>query len=72
MSFCIGVNRVGVDANGYEYNGNSIAIDYLGNEMTEVAENSEEIIYASLSKEKLIKVREKLPFLEDQDRFSIN
>ena len=72
MSFCIGVNRVGVDANDYEYNGNSIAIDFLGNEMTEVAENSEEIIYASLSKEKLIKVREKLPFLEDQDRFSIN
>ena len=72
MSFCIGVNRVGVDANGYEYNGNSIAIDFLGNEMTDVAENSEKIIYATLNKEKLIKVREKLSFLDDKDTFTIN
>lgn len=72
MSYCIGVNRVGVDANGYEYNGNSIAIDYLGNEITEVAENTEKIIYATLSKNELINTRAKLPFLEDKDRFTIN
>ncbi|MFT5761691.1 MAG: omega-amidase [Polaribacter sp.] len=71
MSYCIGVNRIGVDANGYEYNGNSIAIDFLGNEITEVAENTEKIIYATLSKNELINTRAKLPFLEDKDTFTI-
>jgi len=72
MSYCIGVNRVGVDANGYEYNGNSIAIDFLGNEITEVAENTEKITYATLSKNELTNTRDKLPFLEDKDIFTIN
>jgi omega-amidase len=72
MSYCIGVNRVGVDANGYEYNGNSMAIDFLGNELAEVVENEEKIIYATLSKNKLINVRTKLPFLEDKDQFTIH
>ncbi|WKD85177.1 Omega-amidase YafV [Polaribacter huanghezhanensis] len=72
MSYCIGVNRVGVDTNGYEYNGNSMAIDFLGNELTEVVENEEKIIYATLSKNKLRNVRTKLPFLEDKDQFTIH
>ena len=71
MSYCIGVNRVGVDANGYEYTGNSMAIDFLGNEMTEVEEDTEKIIYATLSKNELIDIRAKLPFLEDKDTFTI-
>ncbi|WP_347172687.1 amidohydrolase [Polaribacter uvawellassae] len=72
MSYCVGVNRVGVDANKYEYNGSSIAIDFLGNEITEVVENKEKIIYATLSKNELIDLRAKLPFLEDKDQFTIN
>ncbi len=71
MSYCIGANRVGVDANGYEYSGNSIAIDFLGNELTEVSEDKEEIIYATLNKNKLMALRTKLPFLEDRDTFTI-
>jgi predicted amidohydrolase len=72
MSYCIGVNRVGVDANGYAYSGNSIAIDYLGNELTETCEHIEAIIYATFNKEAMHKIRAKLPFLEDKDRFTIN
>ena len=72
MSYCIGVNRVGVDANGYEYSGNSIAIDYLGNELTETCEHKEAIIYAAFNKEAMHKTRTKLPFLEDKDIFTIN
>lgn len=71
MSYCIGVNRVGVDANGHEYSGNSIAIDYLGNALTEVSEDKEAIIYATLHKNEMIKTREKLPFLNDKDQFKI-
>lgn len=72
MSFCIGVNRVGVDDNGYAYSGNSIAIDYLGNQLTETCEGQEAVIYTTLYKNELIKVREKLPFLEDKDVFTIH
>ncbi|EDO27776.1 predicted protein [Nematostella vectensis] len=71
MSYCIGVNRVGVDANGHEYSGNSIAVDYLGNEMTAVCEYKEAVLYATLTKKDLLQIREKLPFLEDKDQFVI-
>ncbi len=72
MSYCIGVNRVGVDAHNYEYSGNSVAIDYLGNELTAICEHKEAILYASLDKEEMYKTRAKLPFLEDRDTFTIN
>jgi predicted amidohydrolase len=72
MSYCIGVNRVGLDDNGFEYSGNSIAIDFLGNELTETCEDKEAIIYASLHKEQMHNMRMKLPFLEDKDIFTIN
>lgn len=69
MSYCIGVNRVGTDANGYQYSGNSIAIDCLGAAMTSVCEHEENTIYVTLEKEKLLKTRKKLGFLEDKDPF---
>jgi len=72
MSYCLGVNRVGVDANNYEYSGNSIAIDYLGNELTPICEHKEAILYATLHKEEMYRARTKLPFLEDKDTFTIN
>lgn len=71
MSYCLGVNRVGVDANGYEYSGDSSAIDFLGNEMTEFCENREAILYATLNKDKLSELRSKLNFLSDKDTFII-
>jgi predicted amidohydrolase len=71
MSYCIGVNRVGVDTNGYEYSGNSTAIDFLGNEMTPLSENNETVLFATLKKYKLIELRSKLNFLNDKDTFVI-
>lgn len=71
MSFCVGVNRVGVDANGHQYSGNSTVIDYLGKDITKVAINIESIIYAELDKEKMQNLRSKLPFLSDKDEFVI-
>ncbi len=72
MSYCIGVNRVGVDAHNYEYSGNSVAIDYLGNELTAICEHKEAILYVRFDKEEMYKTRAKLPFLEDRDTFTIN
>ncbi len=72
MSYCIGVNRVGIDAHNHEYSGNSVAIDYLGNELTPICEHKEAILYASFDKIAMHKIRTKLPFLEDKDAFTIN
>ena len=71
MSYCIGVNRVGVDANGYQYSGNSAVYDYLGRELTISNENREIALYANLKKSDMLKTREKLPFLADRDLFNI-
>ena len=71
MSYVVGVNRVGTDANGHEYTGNSILLDELGNEMTPLAENTEAILSTTLSKEKLVASRNKFNFLSDQDEFEM-
>lgn len=71
MSYCIGVNRVGVDGNGYQYAGNSMAIDFLGEEMAPVCENKAQTISVTLEKELLLKTRDKLQFLNDKDIFVI-
>jgi len=71
MSYVIGVNRVGTDANRHEYTGNSIVLDELGNEMTPLAENKEVTVTTTLSKEKLLASRNKFNFLGDQDEFEM-
>ena len=67
MSYCIGVNRVGLDGLGHEYSGHSGVYDTLGNQIA--YSEKEEIIYAKLSKEHIKNNREKLRFLEDRDDF---
>ena len=69
MTYCIGVNRIGTDNNGYEYTGNSVAFDALGEQISNIQpyENAIEII--TLSKEYLKITREKFKFLEDRDEF---
>ncbi|MFC5047925.1 amidohydrolase [Aquimarina hainanensis] len=73
MSYCIGVNRVGLDGNGYEYNGHSRVFDMLGKELSDASLlEKESVIYTSLDKNHLDKTRKKFPFLEDADRFTIH
>mgnify|MGYP000657496443 CR=1 FL=1 len=71
MSYVVGVNRVGTDPNGNEYNGNSIILDALGNELSPFAENNDIIITATLSKEEQQSVRQKFNFLNDKDVFTL-
>jgi len=71
MSYVIGVNRIGTDANGHEYTGNSMVLDELGSEMTSINENNETVITTTLSKEKLFASRNKFNFLSDKDMFEI-
>jgi len=72
MSYTIGVNRTGLDANNYQYSGSSLIVDYLGETLSNLAENEVGIISAVLKKDHQNKIRNKLGFLKDKDSFTIN
>lgn len=70
MSFVIGVNRVGKDANGHDYLGHSQVLDELGNELiAPFEENGIQVV--TLSKKKLQDSRNKFNFLNDKDNFKL-
>ena len=71
MTYCIGVNRVGLDGNNHEYSGHSVVYDVLGNRMDNLSENEAATAIVVLEKESLTKYREKLNFLNDRDNFSL-
>ncbi|NER17084.1 amidohydrolase [Spongiivirga citrea] len=72
MSYCIGVNRVGLDANALEYSGHSACYDVLGNKISTIPANKEFIETVTLSKTHIKDYRSRLQFLQDQDRFSVS
>lgn len=65
--YVIGVNRVGWDANGIEYLGLSSVYDPFGELLIE-AGNEESLLVVELQRERLIKIREKYPFLRTIER----
>ncbi|MGB1308644.1 MAG: amidohydrolase [Oceanihabitans sp.] len=71
MSYCIGVNRVGLDANNYEYPGSSAVYDVLGEKKSDINLNTEAIAIIKLDLSHIQKHREKLRFLNDRDVFSL-
>ena len=71
MTYCVGVNRVGLDGNNYEHSGHSVVYDVLGNRLDHISENEETIEVVTLHKDAIKKYREKLNFLNDGDGFSL-
>lgn len=71
MCYTVGVNRVGVDANNFEYSGHSAAFDGLGKKLTHMKTNQEDKAIITLTKKHLNEVRNKLNFLNDKDSFEI-
>ena len=69
MAYCIGVNRIGQDINGYEYCGHSAAYDCLGNQLCFTDE--ETIVYTTLDRQHITTTRDKLNFLGDKDSFNL-
>ena len=72
MCYSIGVNRIGKDANNYEYSGNSIIVDFLGEEISSIEKSKNGIISATLDKNKQDNKRNKLGFLKDKDKFTLD
>lgn len=70
LSYVVGVNRIGLDANNYEHIGHSQVIDYLGNYILEPQE-TEAVFVVELDKNVMLETRKKLDFLNDKDVFNI-
>lgn len=72
MAYCIGVNRIGKDGTGMDYNGHSQVYDVLGNSLIEQPWESEEMRHFTLEKSHIEKYRAKLKFLQDRDAFNLD
>jgi omega-amidase len=70
MSFVVGVNRIGEDYNGYQYNGHSQVVDFSGNYKLEPIE-TKGVFIVELNKVDLLATRKQLNFLSDQDAFEL-
>ena len=71
MSYCIGVNRVGVDGVNAEYSGHSATYDVLGSCITSIKPSKEHIEVVILEKRHIELYRNKLKFLDDRDSFNL-
>ncbi|GAA4959847.1 amidohydrolase [Algibacter aquimarinus] len=71
MSYCIGVNRVGVDGVNSEYSGHSACYDVLGNLITSFMPNKVQTEIVKLEKRHIEAYRNKLKFLDDRDAFNL-
>lgn len=70
LSYCIGVNRVGIDGNQIAYAGDSVALDFLGQTLVELGSEAG-VVRCKLSAETLRAHRERFPAWLDADRFAL-
>lgn len=70
MCYTIGVNRIGTDHSQLNYTGHSQVIDFLGNYLI-APQTTEGVFNCELNKEAMLKVRNKLGFLNDKDAFEL-
>ena len=70
LSYCLGVNRVGVDGNDLHYSGDSAALDFLGQPLVELGAQ-EQVVTVTLDPAALAAHRERFPAWMDADEFTI-
>ena len=70
LSYCAGVNRVGVDGNDLAYSGDSVVLDFLGQPLAELAAQ-EQTITVHLDPTALAAHRERFPAWMDADDFAL-
>jgi predicted amidohydrolase len=59
LAYCIGVNRVGQDGEGYTYRGDSMIVDAKGTAVAMANPNEEQTVFAQLKKSSLDEFRQK-------------
>ncbi len=67
VAYVIGVNRVGIDNFNIKYVGDSVILNYKGEELVRAQQNKEEIRYHNIDKESLDKFRRSFPVGRDWD-----
>lgn len=70
LSYCVGVNRVGIDGNDLPYAGASTALDYLGAPLVELGAQ-EQTATVALDRTTLLAHRQRFPAWMDADEFEI-
>ncbi|MGA9334656.1 MAG: amidohydrolase [Rudaea sp.] len=70
LSYCIGLNRVGVDGKGLAYSGDSAILDFLGRPLAELG-SQEQTVSVVLDADALAAHREHFPAWMDADAFSL-
>lgn len=71
QSYVLGINRVGEDANGISFVGHSAAYDLFGETLSFLG-GEEKVEMVTLDKQRLSELRQRLPFLQDGDDFTIS
>lgn len=71
LSYVIGVNRVGEDAKGLAYSGDSMLVDFKGEPLIDHSAHTPFVETGCLNKTDLDAFREKFPAWQDADRFSL-
>ena len=72
QAYWMGVNRVGEDAHGLHYSGESQVINSRGEVISKAEPYQEAVLHCTLDYEKLQHFREKFPLGPDWDKFEIN
>lgn len=70
QSYCIGVNRIGIDGNNLEYPGHSGVYDYAGAQQNFLGANAATLT-TRLSKENIDFFRKNFPFQKEADSFKL-
>ena len=70
LSYVVGVNRVGIDANGLNYLGGSTVLDFTGQSLVECGIGPQ-MQTAHVSHAELTAFRQRFPFHLDADDFNI-
>lgn len=71
QSYVVGINRIGRDANGINYVGDTCFVDPKGKVMVAAEDKKEQIITAKLSKDSLERFRNNFRVLPDADDFQL-
>lgn len=70
LCYVAGLNRVGTDGNGIDYDGDSAVIDFLGHPVSECTD-AEVVVTTTLLADELAKHRERFPAMLDGDAFEL-
>jgi omega-amidase len=71
MAYAAGVNRIGSDGRGYEYEGRSMIAGPDGNTLLEIKPNQEAISTLTLNADPMLQLRAKLGVGKDWDSFNL-